>query len=129
MYIAMGDLAPTEDAIVFEQWAKPLIVRNNDIRYVKMYRRGLEMFPEEVPWIMRWAATRVRAPAPKQWEAVTARESDDRFFGVVAKRFAPRRSTSPEAADPLGKNINPAEIKFRANAVLNKIVLETTGLT
>jgi pimeloyl-ACP methyl ester carboxylesterase len=130
MYIALGDLsAPTEDSLVFEQWAKPVIARNNDIRYVKMYRRGLEPFPEEIPNIMAWAAKRQRMPAPKQWEAVSGRESDDRFFGVVIRGFAPGRTTGPDAADALGKNIRPAELKFRANTVLNKATLELNGIT
>ncbi len=129
MYLVLGDLSsPAEDPIVFEQWAKPLILRNHDVRYVKMYRRGLEPFPEEIPTIMQWASARVRMPAPKQWEAVAGRETDDRFFGVVIRDFVAKRTVGPEAADPMGRNINPAEIKLRANTVLNKLILETSGI-
>jgi predicted esterase len=130
LYLVMGDLsAPTEDPVVFEQWAKPLIKGNNDIRYVKMYKRGLEPFPEEIPTILQWASSRSRVPAPNKWEAVSCREGDDRFYGIVIKGFAPNRATSPISADPLGRNINPAEMKLRSNNVLNKLVVDTNGIT
>lgn len=129
MYIAMGDLAPAENEVVFEQWAKPLISRNHDLVYVKYFKRGLERLPEEVPAVFNWAANRVRVTAPKQFVASAGREGDDRFYGLVIRGFAERRSVRPEAADPLGKNLKPAELQARANALLNKWTVEASGVT
>jgi hypothetical protein len=130
LYIAIGDLAPAENALVFDQWARPQITRSYDFMYTKYFRRGLEPFPEEVPRILAWARARQRDPAPKQFEAQSARVSDDRFFGIVARAFAAGRTVSPEAADPLGKNLSkPARIKARANGVLNKLVVDVSGIT
>ena len=53
--------------------------------------------------------------APKSFDAATAREGDDRFFGVVVRDLAPGRFTAPEAADPLGKNLKPATIRMRSS--------------
>jgi pimeloyl-ACP methyl ester carboxylesterase len=129
MYIAIGDLAPAENELVFEQWARPQITRNYDFIYIKYFRRGLEAFPEEAPRILDWALRRVREPSPKQFEASTSRVSDDRFYGIVARGFSSGRAVSPEAADPLGKNLaRPARIKARANAVLNKLVVDVSGI-
>lgn len=129
MYIALGELsAPTEDPLIFEKWAKPLIVRNHDLIYVKYFKRGLEPFPEEAPQVFDWMEGRRRDPAPKQFEAETARDCDVRFFGVVVREFAARRTVAPEAADPLGRNLRPAKVEFRANNVLNKLVVGTNGV-
>ncbi len=128
MYIVMGELAPTEDPIVFEQWAKPQIMHNSELIYVKYFRRGLEALPEEAPQVFDWMTGRRRDPSPKEFEAATARDCDVRFFGVVIREFSPRRTVAPEAADPLGRNLRAAKIEFRANNVLNKLVVDTSGV-
>jgi hypothetical protein len=128
MYVAMGDLAPTEGELVFDQWAKPQIQRNQDLLYTRYFRRGLERLPEEIPTVFQWLAGRTRDPAPRQFSAVTARECDNRFYGVVARSFGSGRTARPEGADPLGRNLKPAEIKGRANRVLNKLTVDTNGL-
>jgi dienelactone hydrolase len=129
LYITIGELAPAEDPVAFEQWTKPLISRNTDLTYVKYYRRGLEPLPEEIPAILDWFVGRVREPAPKRFMITAAREGDDRFYGVVIRGFEERRAVRPEAADPLGKNLKPAELEVRANAVLNKLTVTTKGTT
>ncbi|GIW87202.1 MAG: hypothetical protein KatS3mg108_1526 [Isosphaeraceae bacterium] len=129
LYIVLGELAPAENPIAFEQWTKPLIVRNTDLTYVKYYRRGLEPLPEEIPAILDWFVSRVRDPSPRQFTATTARAGDDRFFGVIVRGLQDRFGIRPEAADPLGKNIKPAELTVRANATLNKITVNTVGVT
>jgi dienelactone hydrolase len=128
-YIVEGDLAPAEREIAFEQWAKPQITRNRDILYTQYFRRGLEPFPEEAPNLFAWMAGRRRDPSPKEFEVASARECDVRFFGVVIRDFARGRSVAPEVADPLGRGIRPAKVQFRANAVLNKLVVDTNGVT
>jgi dienelactone hydrolase len=133
LYIAVGDLAPAEDEISFEKWARPLINPNDDVVYVKYFRRGLEPLPEEAPSIFDWAARRRRDPARKAIEVVAARECDARYYGIVVQSFAARRTITPEAVDvlgnPLGKTIKPAKIGYRANNVLNKLVVETSGVS
>jgi dienelactone hydrolase len=128
-YIVEGNLTPGENEVVFEQWAKPQIQHNLDILYIRYFNRGLETFSEEIPTLFEWMSSRTRNPAPKQFEAVTAREGDDRFYGVVVREFTAGRSIRPEGADPVGRNIKPAEIKVRANNVLNKLTVDTSGLT
>lgn len=71
---------------------------------------------------------RKRDPAPRSFEADTAREGDDRFFGVIVRDLAAGRSTAPEAADPLGKNLKPATIKMRSSATGNLINITTSGV-
>lgn len=127
LYIAMGDLAPTETSLIFDL-GKDLISRNFDVTYVEYYRRGLEDLPEEAPAIFDWMSRRRRDPLPKQADAVTARTCDDRFYGVVVHDFAARRAIPPEAADPLGKGIKPATIEVRANALNNTLYVNTAGL-
>jgi dienelactone hydrolase len=133
LYIAVGDLAPAEDELSFEKWARPLITGNKDILYVRYFRRGLEALPEEATSIFEWASSRRRDPAPKQFDVVAARDCDARYFGVVVQKFAPRRTITPESVDvlggPLGRTIKPATIKARANNVLNKLVVDTSGVS
>jgi dienelactone hydrolase len=133
LYIAVGDLAPAEDELSFEKWARPLITGNKDILYVRYFRRGLEALPEEATSIFDWAASRRRDPAPKAFDVVAARECDTRYFGIVVQKFAPSRTIGPESVDvlgsPLGRSIKPARIDVRANNVLNKLVVNTSGVS
>ncbi len=128
-YIVEGNLTPGENELVFEQWAKPQIQKNLDVLYNRYFNRGMEPFPEEIPTLFEWMSGRSRNPAPKQFEMVTAREGDDRFYGIVVKEFAQGRTVRPEGADPMGRNIKPADIKVRANNVLNKLTVDAAGLT
>jgi len=43
---------------------------------------------------------RRRDPYPKKFEAVTARASDNRFYGIVIREFQPGRAMAPEAVEP-----------------------------
>ena len=128
-YIVEGNLTPSESEVIFDQWAKPQIQRNLDVLYVRYFNRGMEPFPEEIPTLFEWMSGRTRNPAPKQFEMVTAREGDDRYYGIVVKEYAAGRFVSPEGADPMGRNIKPADIKVRANNVLNKLTVDAAGLT
>jgi dienelactone hydrolase len=129
IYTALGELAPAAREFVFDQFVRPMIEDVLDVTYVDYLRRGLEELPEEVPGFFDWMDRRRRDPAPKSFAASTAREGDDRFFGVVVRDLAPGRSTSPEAADPLGKNLKPATIRMRTSATGNLIMLTTSGVT
>jgi acetyl esterase/lipase len=128
LYIVNGDLAPAEDALVFNMMAKPLISKNYEIIYIKYSRRGLEAFPEEVPNVFDWMNGRRRDPAPATFEAVSARESDDRFYGLVIRSFEARRATPPEVADPLGKNLHPATLEFKARSKANLLLVTARGV-
>ena len=128
LYIVLGDLAPAAREVVFDQYARPLIEDVKDVTYVDYFRRGLETLPEEVPSFFDWMASRRRDPAPRSFDAATARESDARFFGVVVQEIAAGRSVTPEVADPLGRNIRPASIKLRSSVQGNLLNLTTQGI-
>jgi hypothetical protein len=105
-----------------------LIAKAWDVTYLEYFRRGLEDFPEEAPAIFDWMDRRRRDPYPKSFEVVSARPSDNRFYGVVLRDFKPGRTTAPEAVDPFGKNLNPASIKMKSSTLSNLLNLETVGL-
>jgi acetyl esterase/lipase len=128
LYVALGDLAPAANEIVFGELLKPLIARNEDVTYVEYYRRGLEDLPEEAGPIFDWMDKRRRDPYPKEFDVVSARESDNRFYGVVIRQFNPGRTTAPEAADPAGKNLKPATLKFKSSTLSNLYMLQVNGI-
>jgi hypothetical protein len=128
LYIALGDLAPTESDLIFGQLAKPLIVKNYDVMYVEHYHRALEPFPEEAPTLFDWAAGRKRDPAPKDFEVVAAREGDDRFYGLVIREFARGRTAEPAVVDPLGRNLKPATLALQAKGLGSLLNITTSGV-
>ena len=128
LYVVLGDLAPAAREVVFDQFIRPMIEDVKDVTYVDYLKRGLEALPEEVPSFFDWMASRRRDPAPKTFEVATARDSDARFYGVVVQEIAAGRQITPEAADPLGKNIRPATIKFRSSVQGNLLNLTTSGI-
>ena len=107
-YVVMGDLGEGEARIRFE-FCKSLIIDNYDVTATEYYQRGVEDFPEEIPTIFDWMDRRTREPFPKAFEVKTGRSCDNRFYGVVVREFAPRRSIPPEAIDAFGKNLKPGE--------------------
>ena len=128
MYVALGDLAvPTEDALIFDKWAKPQILDNHDLIYVRYANRGLERLPEEAPILFDWMVSRRRDPAPRKFEAVAARDCDARYFGVVIREFETGRATAPEVADPIGRNLRPAKVDFRVNNLQNRLIVDVSG--
>jgi pimeloyl-ACP methyl ester carboxylesterase len=128
LYVAIGDLAPAGSEIVFGALLKPLIAKAYDVTYTEYWRRGLEDLPEEAPAIFDWMDRRRRDPYPKEFDALSARDSDERFYGVVVREFQPGFTTAPEAADPLGKNLNPATIKMFSSRGANRIRVNTKGI-
>ncbi|MDR3633945.1 MAG: PHB depolymerase family esterase, partial [Isosphaeraceae bacterium] len=131
LYVALGDLAPASNEIVFGTLVKPLIAKGNDVTYVEHFKRGLEELPEEAPSVFDWMDHRPsREPYPKEFDVKTARESDNRFYGIVIHEFADGRTTSPVAVDPAGKNLNPATIKLKSSTLTTPLLLkyEVSGL-
>jgi pimeloyl-ACP methyl ester carboxylesterase len=128
LYVAMGDLAPAESAVIFDFCKKNFIARNYDAVYVEHYQRGLEDMPEECPAIFDWMATRRRDPYPKEFDVVTARECDDRFFGVVIKEFSARRAMDPNLVDAMGKNLRPASLGVQVKGGGTLLVVKADGL-
>jgi acetyl esterase/lipase len=128
LYIVLGEMAPAAREFVFDQFVKPMILDIQDVTYVDYLKRGLEGLPEEVPALFDWIDRRRREPVPRSFEVATAREGDDRFFGVIVREIANGRVTSPEAADPIGKNLRPATIKMRSSVQGNSISLTTSGI-
>jgi pimeloyl-ACP methyl ester carboxylesterase len=128
LFYVIGDLAPAANEVIFNNYMKPMIQKTWDITYVEYYRRGLEVFPEEVPRAFDWMDRHHRDPNPRAYKAVSARTSDDRFYGVVIREFSPGYTTAPEAADVFGQNLNPAEIKLTSSSQSNLIRLDVKGV-
>jgi pimeloyl-ACP methyl ester carboxylesterase len=128
LYVALGDLAPAGNEVVFQQMLKPLIGRAWDVTYLEYMKRGLEDLPEEAPAALDWMERRRRDPCPKAFDALSARASDNRFYGVVLREFQPGRTTAPEAVDPFGKNLNPATIKVKSSALSNNLIIQSSGV-
>jgi hypothetical protein len=59
---------------------------------------------------------------------LTARDSDNRFYGTVVREFTPGRTTAPEAALELGQNLNPASIEMKSSNLSNLIKFEVNGI-
>lgn len=129
LYVALGDLAPAGNEVVFGQMLKPMIARGWDVAYREYLKRGLEDLPEEAPAALDWADRRRRDPYPKAFDVLTARESDNRFHGVVIREFQPGRTTDPQAVDAFGKNLNPATIKMKSSTLSNLLNFQTVGLS
>ena len=128
LFFVIGDLAPASNEVVYNNYVKPLILKTWDVTYVEYYRRGLEELPEEIPRAFDWMDRHRRDPYPKSFEVITARSSDDRFYGVVIREFGPGRTTAPEAAEMLGQNLNPATIEMKSSSLSNMISLDVNGI-
>ncbi len=128
LYVALGDLAPASNEIVFGAILKPIIAKNEDVTYVEYYRRGLEDLPEEAAPIFDWMEKRRREPFPKEFDVVSARDSDNRFYGITIREFMPGRTTAPEAVEPDGRNLKPATLKFKSSSLSNLYVIQVDGI-
>lgn len=127
LYVVLGDLAPASNEVVFGNLVRPLIAKGNDVTYVEHFKRGLEELPEEAPAVFDWMDHRPsREPYPRDFDVKTARESDNRFYGVVIHEFADGRTTSPAAVDPKGDNLNPATIKLKSSTLTTPLLLNFT---
>lgn len=128
LYFVAGDMAPLVDDAVYTRYVKPLIAKNYDVTYVNYYRRGLEDFPEETQPVFDWMDNRKREPLPKTFDVVAARDSDERYYGVVIREFAPGRTVAPEAVEAFGQNLKPAILKFRTSRLSNLIQIRQEGI-
>lgn len=128
-YVALGDLAPASNEVIFASLVRPLIAKGWDVTYSEFVRRGREDFPEEVTPAFDWMEHHRRDPQPDRFDAWTARTCDDRFYGVVVREFAAGRTTAPAAADPTGRNLRPATIKMNSSKLVNLMRIETNGIT
>ncbi len=126
--MCIGELAPAANEFIFTNCIKPKIHKGWDVTYIEYQRRGLETFPEEIPRAFDWMDRHRRDPYPKAFADVSARTSDDRFYGVVVREFSPGHTTAPEAADVFGKNLNPAEIRMTSSSLSNLIRLDLKGV-
>ncbi len=111
LYVALGDLAPAANEVVFGNLVKPLIAKAYDVTYVEHLRRGLEALPEEATPIFDWMDRRRRDPAPKEFEALTARDSDNRFYGVVIREFLPDGPSPPRRSSRSARTSSPPRSK------------------
>ena len=127
-YVALGDLAPASNEVVFNRILKPMILKAWDVTYLEYLQRGLEDLPEEAPATFEWMDRRRRDPYPKAFSVVSARQCDNRFFGVVIREFAKGRSTAPEAVEPFGANLKPATLSMKTSSVSNLINITSAGV-
>jgi pimeloyl-ACP methyl ester carboxylesterase len=123
LFYVMGDLAPAANSFIFSQKIKPLILKTWDITYVEYLRRGLEALPEEIAPAFDWMDRHRRDPHPKSFKVLTARVSDDRFYGIVIREFDAGRTTDPGAVEVMGGNLNPATIEMKSSAISNLVQL------
>lgn len=128
LYVVLAEIAPAAQDVIYGGILKPLIARGWDITYAEHYRRGLEDFPEEAPDSFEWMASRRRDPAPKSFKFEAARDSDDRYFGVVIRSFTPGRTTPPESVELTGKNLNPARVESTFSSQTNLLRVKLTGI-
>ena len=130
LFYVMGDLAPAANSFIFSQKIKPLILKTWDITYVEYLRRGLEALPEEISPAFDWMDRRRRDPHPKSFKVLTARVSDDRFYGIVIRGFDAGRTTDPGAVEVMGGNLNPATIEMKSSSISNLVQLNNVkGVT
>ncbi len=127
-YAVLGDLAPAESEVI-QPFVLGLMTRTGfDVTYVEYHKRGLEDLPEEAAAIFDWMEVHKRDPYPREFQAATAREGDDRFFGVVVREFAPQRALPPDQVDTMGKNLKPATIDVKFRELANLIDVNIKGL-
>ncbi len=127
LYVVEGDLAPGEKQVIVP-FAKGQMLKNWDLTYVQYDKRGLEMFPEEIPAAFDWMNGRRRDITPEEFAVVTGREGDQRFHGLVVQEFADGRSLAPAAVDPMGENLRPASIKARFLPASNQVQIVSDGV-
>lgn len=126
-YVVQGDLAPGEKQVTLPL-VKGLMLKNWDATYVQYYKRGLEMFAEEIPAAFDWMDGRRRQVDLDEFAAVAGREGDQRFHGMVIREFAEGRSLAPTAVDPLGENLRPASLKARFLKASNQVQIISDGI-
>lgn len=129
MYVALGDLAPAANEVVFGQILKPLVLKAWDVTYLEYFRRGLEDLPEEAPAAVEWMEKRRRDPSPKSFEVESARPYDNRFYGIVVREFQQGRTMAPAAVEGFGKNLRPATIKLDSSKLSNLLRIKTSGVS
>ena len=93
--------------------------------YVEYPGRGREMFSAEIPTIFRWMKLKRREVAPTQFEAVSARHCDRRFYWLQADSFHQRATVAPQLFHK--SRFRPAEMKGRVTDD-NQIIIRTNGL-
>ena len=126
LYIALGDLAGAGESVL--DIAKDMITRNLNVTYVEYFHRGRDNLPEEAPSVFDWMGPLRRDPVPRKFAAMSARECDNRFFGIVIQEFAPGLELAPEAVLPLGQNLKPATIGVTSSTISNLLNIKTAGL-
>ncbi|MEW4567565.1 alpha/beta hydrolase [Tautonia sp. JC769] len=128
LLIVIGDLATAStESLVFDL-AKSMMSKAWDVTYVEYIKRGLEPLPEELPAVFDWMKHRTRETHRKDFEVVASRPSDDRYYGLVIRDFAPGRTPAPEAVDPLGSKLDPATISCKVSTLSNLMALSVSGI-
>ncbi|MCY2933581.1 MAG: hypothetical protein NT172_05385 [Planctomycetota bacterium] len=127
LFIVEGELAPGEPQVVMPL-VKTLMQKNWDATYVQYQKRGYEFFEEEIPTIFDWASGRRRKVDVDEFQAVAAREGDQRFYGLIISEFATGRSLAPESVNTLGENLKPATLAAKFAGTANQIQITSDGI-
>ncbi len=126
VYGAMAPAVPTLSESIFNQ----LVFKNRDVTLVSYAGRGMENLPEEIPDMVRWMLGRKRPSLSEidKFEVRTARSVDARYNGLVVRELDDDRSSEPEVTEPSGRNLNPAEIRYKAARPANLVSIEVEGV-
>ncbi|HWE36819.1 MAG TPA: alpha/beta hydrolase [Isosphaeraceae bacterium] len=129
LYLTLGTMAPGEE-FIRSYIMKPYMTNNLDVVITQYISRGQEDFPEDAPAAFDWMASRRRVTDPRAFKFVSARECDDRFYGLVIRQFANGRTTPlPGAVSEKGENLNPAQVRQSVSSQLNQLSIRADGVT
>ena len=127
LYIVEGGLTPGSEQVILDL-ARKLISSAVNLTYVDYPTRGQENIPGEIGPILDWMSRQKREPFPKEFKAVAARASDNRFYGIVIRELDPTRSPDPASVAENGANLKPATIEFSMSSISNLVKLQTQGV-
>lgn len=94
-----------------------------DAIYVEYPGRGREWFSAELPSVFDWMSRKRRNPVPFEFEAVSARHSDKRFYWLEIESFLRNATVAPQ----LFSRTKFRSAKMSAKVTDNNQVLVTTS--
>lgn len=129
LYLTLGTMAPGGE-MIRDYVIKTLVTNNFDATVTEYLSRGHEELPEDAPAAFDWMGSRRRITDPKAFKAISARDCDDRFYGLVIRQFAPGRTLPlPGAVNPFGDNLNPASVQQSFSTEANQLNITTAGVS
>lgn len=124
LYCVEGSLNGDNPSVTLAQFQR-YFTQGYPALYVEYPGRGREAFQDELPTLFDWMNRRKRARAPREFEAVSARLCDQRFYWLEIDAFLPRAVTPPELFDQ--SKVRPARLEGRVTDA-NSVLITTSGL-